>query len=472
MNERKIPRRPPLISSRFSILAVWLCLLGSFQSTCCYSQETDKDASAQPTKAIFIETLQSLFELLAEEDYEAAAKYLVLPPDFNPEMLKSLISKQEISQAGIELLSRSAKFGTAQEVFGAERAAYFANRAGVDVQNCYGFNYETEAATAEVIGLWNQVEFKLFRIDDIGKLSISETDHQPAEPKTAGSKTSLPELKLAVESNPSDVAARGNYAMALYQSGRLTESWSQLMEGYRLKPDHRGMAKGIGVLMDEFEKVGVIRVGTSQQTIEIQLGPPRQKVELGSRQRWVYGYLGVDFKSGLLHEIVDLRSSSKDQPEPTEILSINLDGRGWKCGMRKKQGIYSTAVYFLPDENSSNWTEKVEIERITGAAQAGSAREIGELVVKQVTKRHPDAAHKILDVENNSVIVAFDFPGSGEKSKEYQLVRLLKGPRDVHRFAYTIKTEQLPKETENQWLEIAKSASLTPVNNLQSDNED
>ena len=428
MKEIQNLTKVPLTLAYSALTMVLVCLL----TLPCFSQEAEESATSEPIKAACLQTLKDFFQLLIDAEYEAASEHLILPADFKPEMLKDLLSRQEISQAGIEILERSAEFGLASTVFGAKRAEYFANRAGVEVENCYGFNHETDAATAEVIGLWDGSRFKFFRIDDIGKLQPAKANSQPTELNKAGQRRSLPELKLAVETDAADVAARGNYAMALYQAGKFPESWLQLMEGYRLQPDHRGIAKGIGVLMGGFEKAGVVRVGIPQEKIDLQLGPPDKKVDLNTRQRWVYAYLGVDFKSGLLHEIVDLRASPGDMPEPNEILSVDLDGRDWQCGMRKKQGIYATATYFLSGENIANWTEQVEIERITGAAQAGSAAEIGQLVVKQVTQRDPDVSHRILSTDDNSVIVAFVFPASATTAKRYQLVRLLKGPRDVH----------------------------------------
>ena len=110
-----------------------------------------------------------------------------------------------------------------------------------------------------------------------------------------------------------------------------------------------------------------------------------------------------------------------------------------------------------------NLPEKRPDPKDKRGAQAGSAQEIGELIAKQVKLRHPNASHRVLDSDDNSVIVAFVHPATESNQKRFQLVRLLKGKRDMHRLAYTIKANELSEKTQAQWLNIFKSALLTEI---------
>ncbi len=137
-----------------------------------------------PSKTAMVQSLTTLFQSLQKRDFETAKQYVVLPEIFKPEMfdefvkrsppmLDGMISRQEFSLAGVTCLENEAKFGTAAEVFGTERAKFFAGKAGREVSECFGFNHETSTGTGEVIAHWNGKLFKLVRLDDVGKISPS-----------------------------------------------------------------------------------------------------------------------------------------------------------------------------------------------------------------------------------------------------------------------------------------------------------
>lgn len=128
------------------------------------------EEGTQPTREALIAVLRSVAQQLESGQFEAAADFFWLPPDFKPSMLRGLIEKQEISRAGVARLASEATFGTALERFGAERATAFAQRAAVKVADCYGFYHEAGGVTAEVIAVWENGKFKLLRLDDVGKL--------------------------------------------------------------------------------------------------------------------------------------------------------------------------------------------------------------------------------------------------------------------------------------------------------------
>lgn len=89
-------------------------------------------------------------------------------------MLSGFIKRKEISLDGIIRLEKEASFDKASVLFGAEKAASLAKRAGVDVSQCYGFYHRSKEATAEVIVLWKDGRFKIVRLDDVGKLLPAE----------------------------------------------------------------------------------------------------------------------------------------------------------------------------------------------------------------------------------------------------------------------------------------------------------
>lgn len=433
-------------------------VLGLLSAATCHAQSS---ADAEPNKANLIRTLEAVVPLLEQKDFGAASEHFVLPPDFKSEMLDGFIERREISAEGVRCLAQDAKFAAGAELFGAERAAELAARAGVNVEDCYGFKHEVGGQVAEVLAVWKENRFKLARLDDVGKIQASESpETQPAPQSLA---ELLPVLASAVEQNPTDIGLRARLAMALYKTGNFPAAWKQLLAARKLDPEHGGVAKGIETLLTEFERRGLFTAGTPAETIESVLGPTNQKVDLGTRQRWVYVYLGVDFAADRVHEIIDLRGATNALFQPTEYVSVDLDGRGWACGHRKKSRGSSAAYYYLPGQNIANWKEQFEVERILGGAAIGSADALAKKIVEQVTARHPGAESKLLHLDGDTVTVAFELPGREGYEKRHQLVRLMVAAKDVHRIAYTIKVDQPTAETRATWSAIMKAATLTPV---------
>ena len=183
------------------------------------------------------------------------------------------------------------------------------------------------------------------------------------------------------------------------------------------------------------------------------------------RQRLVYGFLAVDLVSNRVYEVINSRGASNILFEPKEEVSVDVRGQGLFCGFRKKSKTSSLSKYYPLKQSMTEWTESVEIERILGANKVGSLEKMVQIMMEQIKKQHPDASHKVLESDDNSVIVGVVIPARPEFKfdKRYQLIRLMTGADDVHRLAYTLKSDQLPSETEKKWLEFIKSATLKPV---------
>jgi hypothetical protein len=105
------------------------------------------------------------------KNYDAMEKQFAAPPGKEKELRAQLekvdfVAKKEISAAGIKILAEKGKFGPAEEVLGAEKAARRAKRMGADPKNCKALTH----GDAEVIFCKFGESWKLVRLDDVGKL--------------------------------------------------------------------------------------------------------------------------------------------------------------------------------------------------------------------------------------------------------------------------------------------------------------
>ncbi|MEM9410500.1 MAG: hypothetical protein AAGA30_05270 [Planctomycetota bacterium] len=408
-----------------------------------------------PNKADLILTLDSAIKYLQVSDYEAAAKHFVMPPNASPSDLKSLIERKEISASGIRVLEKEAQFGSAAERFGEKRATYFASRSNVDVDITFGFNHSQGDVAAEVIAVWDSGSFKLIRLDDVGKLTSGKQASAP----------SIADLEANVKSDPTNPNFRATLAMNLYQQGRYLESWRQSMVARKMAPQHTGISKGVDALINKFSTLGMFAVGVARKELQEKLGEPQQKVTLNQgRDRWVYGHWAIDFKQDRIHELVNLRGASEELFLPKETISIDLDGRSWLTGFRRKMGNRSSAFLYVNGESMRRWNEQLVIDRILNSAALGQPVEIANRQIADEKKLNGNAFGKVLASDDRTVIFALTKPAEPAEATQHQLVRIFWGQKDLHRVTYTVKSASPPsQETQMKWFNLFRKAELTPV---------
>ncbi len=126
-------------------------------------------SSPEPTKAQLGRQLTELATALQASDVDTAAEHMMLPPDRSLEemkpMLPRLVVKREISAEGVKLLLEKGTFGKLVDVF-PERGPKRAERLGVNVEECWAMSLDR----AEVMARWTGKGFKIFRLDDVGRL--------------------------------------------------------------------------------------------------------------------------------------------------------------------------------------------------------------------------------------------------------------------------------------------------------------
>ncbi len=395
----------------------------------------------EPTKEALIKTLSNVYELLEAGKFAESKKHFYIPEEFKGDFGKAaagFIEKREISKDGIQILSESATFGPAVQIFGEERAKWIADRMKVDLENAWGFYHQTEEATGEVLAVWQNGEFKIGRLDDVGKLKLKDS--------SAGGTAALLKAALELESNR-----------------KFAESWTQLSKVYELGDRSKELKDAFDRSMSRFANAGIFVVGRSQPSTLKLLGKPHQIVNLGrDRSRWIYGSWGVDFHAGSLHGIIDLRGATKALFTPQEKISIDLPGDNWSTQFRdKRKG--QVIAYLYTETYSRTWKEQFTVERFLDTA-ALTPEAFAQKQIQFLQTRNPESKHKFLAKEESSVIYAEEIPLKKEETSLHRLTRVLKGQQDIHKVTYTIRSPEAPsKETQMKWLEIFKKAKLEVI---------
>lgn len=427
-----------------------------------------------PSKRAIIGTLEVVSAALEAGQLEAASQHFVLPPNFRPEMLGNLVERNEISAAGVAILKSEAEFQTAVAAFGEERATLFVERAGVELKDCFGFNHTVGEVAAEVIGCWQGDRFKLVRLDDVGKLQPTAASPKNTSPPPRAARefprrtaeeaaNALGELATAATANPDDIATQIDYAVCLEQVGNLPLAWEVVKKTIVAAPEDPDARRFLLRMMDAWRMRDVLSLNMPQASIQGLLGEPTDTRKIGDNfERWSYGFMAIDFIDQKLAQIVDNRSIADGLFEPLAEVEPAFDGRQWQKIYRNFGGIAMRDLYVPPGEMISSWTETLEISQFTGMAkQLTSLDAIYERVKQATTSQAPAAKVAIVDQSPDSLLMTCEIPAGDQQSDAtIEVIRFIKGERDLHRIAYKSKLGEAGKETLQQWSEILGGLQL------------
>ena len=138
--------------------------------------ETEDLETKEPSREQFLNDLNFLYRKMSNGKYEEARNYLKIPKSISTEEIESELNKSiennEISAEGIAILSEKGSFGKLRDIF-PERADKWLKESEVDnEENCFAMRFNQ----AEVAGSWNGKNFVFFRLDDVGKLAMPQTE--------------------------------------------------------------------------------------------------------------------------------------------------------------------------------------------------------------------------------------------------------------------------------------------------------
>ena len=294
----------------------------------------------------------------------------------------------------------------------------------------------------------------------IGHVQVAE-----AAMKSRNYQTAIAEFEHAVELVPNFAQYHAKLSNAYVAARQYKPAWLNLRKAATLAPKDQQIASQFSRFWSLFDQQqGLFNVGQPIGAIVEVLGKPDQQLQGGERVRLMYGYYALDTKNGQLHEMLDLRGMKPEHLSPTEIITVDLDGRGWRVNYRVNTRISATAEYVLQSEKIQNWSELVSIQRLHSQATTGQSLEQFVMgMMENLKKSNPDRQYRILDQDENSILYEWKTGASKLHASQHEIARLFHGPRDMHRLAYVKKCPELSPANREAWINILKSAKLKSV---------
>ncbi|WP_155834257.1 hypothetical protein [Halotalea alkalilenta] len=122
--------------------------------------------------------------------------------------------------------------------------------------------------------------------------------------------------------------------------------------------------------------------------------------------------------------------------------------RGWLRDDR-----HATLVEFVrPGESVESWSELFTIQFFEDVYV--SPERAMYLLMAGIREQCPDATWTVINEERNSVMYEWTASACDLYPAQHEIVRLLRGNDGVHRIAFVKKTDLMPEELRNKWIDV------------------
>ena len=272
----------------------------------------------------------------------------------------------------------------------------------------------------------------------------------------------IAQLEVAVAKNERNPQFHVGLVHAYAAARKSSDAWKSLRRAVELDEENPALGVALVAAWQSFGIEGLFNVGQSANTIAKALGKADKVERHATHERWVYGFMALNFADGKLDSIMDLRGLTRELLKEEDRLTIQTDGRDWKAGHRLVNNVHTTTEYTLPDQQVQNWKELVTVERLLGLTDKKvSTEQLMDSIKKRIQSIDPKAEWKIIKDGDDDVIYEWRFAAKGDRPAHHEMARLIKGKHDIYRIAYSTRSGIGNKR--KQWANLLNSAQLVDV---------
>ena len=267
-------------------------------------------------------------------------------------------------------------------------------------------------------------------------------------------------LQKAVEQLPRNAQVRAALGVAYFQMQRPMQAWSQFRHAIRLNPQNARVVNSFMQMWNSFDRRGLFLVGTEPQQLTKAIGAPDRVLQTSDGERWLYGFMAVDFRDDKLHTIIDRRGFGEKERQSTERLAVQTDQRDWKIKHRMIDRRQKHTTYFLADQMPPDWSERLTTQQIFGNERQRRPGDVLDRTKKRILKVNPDAKFEILEESEQEAIYEWRTGQQGQRPPQHCIARLVLGEKDVHRIAFVVQVDKMSADLRDSWIELLRRAEV------------
>lgn len=273
-------------------------------------------------------------------------------------------------------------------------------------------------------------------------------------------KDAISEFEKAIELQPKNSVLHHLLGISYLENSQASKGWIELRKAVLLDPNNKRAAQDFMRIWKFFDQKGFLNVGTPEVEVLKVLGKPDLQKDLNADSRLIYGFMWINFRNGRLFALLDTRGLKKEFTRAVNTMEFQL-GPTWKVGYRMMNATNALTEYVTTEETVQNYKQLFSTQRLFKLGEEISAKEMMDRMKSILAKTHQIEEWNVIHDGDNDILFEWRLVKDEQNpTAQHEIVRLIKGKRDIHRLAYVAKQSQLSKEDRSKWIKELKSAKL------------
>lgn len=280
-------------------------------------------------------------------------------------------------------------------------------------------------------------------------------------------KDAISEFEKAIELQPKKSVLHYLLGVSYLKNSEATKGWIELRKAVLLDQDNKRAANEFMKIWEFFDRKGLLNVGTPEVEVLKLLGKPdRQKTQNGESQL-VYGFMWINFRNARLFALFDTRDFSKDFVRALNTMEFQLKPE-WKAGYRMMNATHALTEFVTAEETVQNYQQLFYTQRLFKLGELISAKEMMNRMKSNLEKKHQIEEWNVIREGDNEILFEWRVAKNERAPAQYEITRVVRGKRDMHRLAYVTRKLPLDETTRKTWIQQMEAAKLVVAHPVDS----
>ncbi|WP_339727518.1 tetratricopeptide repeat protein [uncultured Gimesia sp.] len=272
-------------------------------------------------------------------------------------------------------------------------------------------------------------------------------------------KDAIAEFEKAIELQPQSSALHYLLGVSYLEDTQASKSWIEMRKAVVLDSKNKNATRDFLKFWGYFDRKGILNVGTPEVESLKLLGKPDQQRDQAGETHLIYGFMWLNFRGGRLYAVVDTRGLSPEYAKALKTMEFRL-GPPWREGYRLMNATNALTEYVTTGETVQKYQQLFSTQRLFKLGEQLSAKEMMTRMKALVEKSYQIEEWNVIQEGDDDILYEWRVAQSDKTPAQHEMIRMVRGKRDMHRLAYVTRKLPLTEEDRSQWIERLKSAKL------------
>ncbi|WP_144982941.1 tetratricopeptide repeat protein [Gimesia aquarii] len=280
-------------------------------------------------------------------------------------------------------------------------------------------------------------------------------------------KDAISEFEKAIELQPKNSVLHYLLGVSYMENSEASKGWVELRKAVLLDQNNKRAANDFMKIWNFFDSRGLLNVGTPEVEVLKVLGKPDRQRNQNGESLLIYGFMWIKFRNARLFALVDVRGLVKDLTRAISTMEFKL-GPSWKEGYRMMNATNALTEFVTAEETVQNYRQLFSTQRLFKLGEQISAKEMMNRMKSNLEKTHQIEEWNVIREGDSDILFEWRVAKNERAPAQYEITRLIRGKRDMHRLAYVTRKLPLDETTRKTWIQQLEAAKLVVAHPVDS----